>query len=312
MERNRLTVGATLPAVLALALAAPLGLVGCKGGDPDASTGAPVEDALDGAADAADDAADTAIDAVGDAADAADAAGETLDDVTNGVEDAADAADAAGDAVEEAVNEVVESAQDLTHPDGLNRFAAGGKIDDAAMASYWTSMEIEIDGEPKGTMTFELWPDGAPITVRNHLRLVDEGFYDGLTVHRIIRNFMVQGGCPNGNGAGNSPHGTIQAEFSRAPERSHEYGVLSMARTQAPNTASSQFFIVCDNRGGKQLDGSYATFGRLTSGVSTLEAIATVRPRDGNGMNPAKRVVIVDAEVHEGTPPKGETIQRPN
>ena len=127
MERNRLTVGATLPAVLALALAAPLGLVGCKGGDPDASTGAPVEDALDGAADAADDAADTAIDAVGDAADAA---GETLDDVTNGVEDAADAADAAGDAVEEAVNEVVEYAQGQTHPDGHNRFAAGGKIDE--------------------------------------------------------------------------------------------------------------------------------------------------------------------------------------
>lgn len=306
MERNRLTVGATLPAFLALVLAAPLGLVGCKGGDPEGSSGAPVEDALDGAAETANDAADTAVDAVGDVASAAD---RTLDDVTNGVEDAAEAA---GDAVEEAVNEVVDTAQDLTHPDGLNRFAAGGKIDDAAMASYWTSMEIEIDGEPKGTMTFELWPDGAPITVRNHLRLVDEGFYDGLTVHRIIRNFMVQGGCPNGNGMGNSPHGTIQAEFSRAPERSHEYGVLSMARTNMPNTASSQFFIVCDNRGGKQLDGQYATFGRLTSGVSTLEAIANVRPRGGNGMNPAKRVVIVDAEVHEGTPPKGETIQRPN
>lgn len=196
----------------------------------------------------------------------------------------------------------------------LNRFAPGAGMADEDLARFHTTMEIEIDGEPAGTMTFELWSDEAPITVRNHLRLVDEGFYDGVGFHRIMRDFMVQGGDPTGTGTGNSPHGTIQAEFSRDPERSHEYGVLSMARTPAPNSASCQFFIVCDNSNARQLNGQYATFGRLTQGVDTLEAIANVsvaRSPRGEPSVPQAEVVIVDAEVVQGDAPGGEEITRP-
>ena len=105
------------------------------------------------------------------------------------------------------------------------------------------------------------------------------GFYDGLTFHRIIRSFMVQGGDPTGTGMGNGPYGTILAEFSDAPERAHGYGVLSMARMgNDENSASCQFFICCDEGPSVWgLDGNYASFGGVTSGLAALEALASKR-----------------------------------
>jgi len=294
MKATKRIAGSLAPLVIGFALLASCGSSPEESPEPVGEGSGPEEVAepADGAAEAGD---------------AADAAGQ---DATDGESDAWDvngeteAADASGEADAEA-------------PDAApvkDRFARGAGMSDEDLARFHTTMEIEIDGEPAGTMVFELWSDEAPITVRNHLRLVDTGFYDGVGFHRIMRDFMVQGGDPTGTGTGNSPYGTIQAEFSRDPERSHEYGVLSMARTPAPNSASCQFFIVCDNENARQLDGEYATFGRLTQGVDTLEAIASVpvgRSPRGEPSVPRAEVVIVDAEVVEGEAPGGEEITRP-
>jgi len=293
MKASSFVAGALLPLVIAMGL-----LAGCQG-----------EKSTDGA-DSGDGGAAAAASDGDPAAGADEGASADLDDVTGGADDAADEGAGAG---EEPV-ETADSNVDAIADSGVNRFAPEAGMPREELSKYWTSMEIEIDGQAVGTMTFELWPEEAPVTVRNHLRLVDEGFYDGLTFHRIMRDFMIQGGDPTGTGTGNSPYGTIEAEFSRKPERSHEYGVLSMARTPAPNSASCQFFVICDNQNGRGLNGDYASFGRLTSGVETLETIAGVRvgrsPR-GEPSVPQNRVVIKEATVHEGDPPRGETIQRP-
>ncbi|MEM9380014.1 MAG: peptidylprolyl isomerase [Planctomycetota bacterium] len=196
-----------------------------------------------------------------------------------------------------------------------NRFAPGGPISDADLANYHVSMTCSVEGEDVGTMTFDLWTEGAPITTRNFLRLVEEGFYDGIIFHRILRDFMVQGGDPSGTGAGNSPYGTIKAEFSTEEDRKHGYGVLSMARLGTDdNSASCQFFLCCDESPSVWgLDGKYTSFGRLTSGVATLEALANVPvKRKGREVSdPTQKVVITRARVHEGAAPTGETIARP-
>ena len=198
----------------------------------------------------------------------------------------------------------------------ISGFAPGGPIPDEALADYHIRMEVAIAGTSVGTMEFDLWPEEAPVTVRNFLRLVDEGFYDGLGFHRVLREFMVQGGCPKGDGTGNSPHGTLPAEFSTAPERDHRYGVLSMARMGGdPDSASCQFFLCCDDGPALwNLDGEYTTFGRLSRGVSTLEAIASVpvSSRRGEPSVPGVEIEIVDAEVVRGPAPKGEAeLRRP-
>jgi len=194
-------------------------------------------------------------------------------------------------------------------------FAPGGPIPDSALGDYHVALTCAVDGADVGTMTVELWAASAPITARNFLRLCAEGFYDGLTFHRILRNFMVQGGDPTGTGGGNSPHGTIQAEFSEAPERGHHYGVLSMARLgNNPDSASCQFFICCDEGPNVwNLDGNYTSFGRITSGVATLEALADCPTTSSGRENskPAKAVTITRAEVRAGQAPTGETIARP-
>ncbi|QDV09922.1 Putative peptidyl-prolyl cis-trans isomerase [Planctomycetes bacterium Poly30] len=197
-----------------------------------------------------------------------------------------------------------------------NRFAPGGPISDAELAKYYIAMACEIDGQDVGTMTFDMWTEGAPITTRNFLRLADEGFYDGLTFHRILRDFMVQGGDPQGTGMGGSPHGKIQAEFSEEPERQHGYGVLSMARGgNDVNSASSQFFLCCDeSQSVWGLDGKYASFGKLTSGVETLEKLANIsvtRSATGENSRPTQSAKITTAKVIEGVAPTGETVERP-
>ena len=122
----------------------------------------------------------------------------------------------------------------------------------------------------KGVLTFELYDDAAPIAVANFKKLISEGFYDGLTFHRVIPNFMIQGGCPNGTGAG-GPGYTIQCE-TKGAKQVHDRGVMSMAH-RGPNTGGSQFFI-CHNRSNTQhLDGVHTCFGKITEGLDLIDDI---------------------------------------
>ncbi|MBE5796634.1 MAG: peptidylprolyl isomerase [Clostridiales bacterium] len=143
-------------------------------------------------------------------------------------------------------------------------------------------VQIEVAGY--GVIVAELYPEAAPITVANFVKLAGEGFYDGLTFHRIIAGFMIQGGDPNGNGTGGSPD-KIKGEFSANGVDNpiaHERGVLSMARSSAPDSASSQFFIM--HEAAPHLDGSYAAFGRVVAGMEVVDAICAQTPvMDWNG-----------------------------
>lgn len=142
----------------------------------------------------------------------------------------------------------------------------------------------EIVIKDYGTIQLELYADTAPITVANFAKLADEGFYDGLTFHRIISGFMIQGGDPNGNGTGGSKE-NIKGEFSANGVKntiSHTRGTISMARSSAYNSASSQFFIMHEDNTG--LDGLYAAFGKVTSGIEIVDQICqNVQPVDNNG-----------------------------
>ncbi len=143
---------------------------------------------------------------------------------------------------------------------------------------------VQMDVQDYGTITAELYADVAPVTVANFLELVDSGFYHGLTFHRIISGFMIQGGDPLGNGTGGSGK-TIKGEFSQNGVKNdlkHLRGVLSMARSSRPDSASSQFFIM--HQDAAHLDGSYAAFGKVISGMEVVDAICANTPvTDGNG-----------------------------
>ena len=160
---------------------------------------------------------------------------------------------------------------------------------------------VQIDIANYGTIIAELDADAAPITVTNFIKLVSEGFYDGLTFHRIISGFMIQGGDPLGNGTGGSSE-KIKGEFAANGidnPIAHERGVLSMARSSAPDSASSQFFIT--HRAAPHLDGSYAAFGRVLSGIEVVDAICQNTPvTDGNGsVAKANQPVIMSIKVIE-------------
>lgn len=135
-----------------------------------------------------------------------------------------------------------------------------------------------------GTIEVELDGDTAPITVANFIKLVNEKFYDGLTFHRIMSGFMIQGGDPLGNGTGGSDE-TIKGEFSSNGVEnniSHKRGVISMARSSDPDSASSQFFIM--HQDSTYLDGEYAAFGKVTKGMKVVDKICeNATPTDGNG-----------------------------
>ena len=136
---------------------------------------------------------------------------------------------------------------------------------------------VKIVMESGDEMVFRLYPDIAPITVKNFQKLVDGGFYNGLIFHRVIYGFMIQGGDPKGIGIG-GPGWTIKGEFAANGVKNdlkHTRGVLSMARSQAPDSAGSQFFIMHENA--PHLDGSYAAFGELVEGIETVDAIADVQ-----------------------------------
>ena len=133
---------------------------------------------------------------------------------------------------------------------------------------------VQITMENGGVIKLELCPEAAPKTVANFLKLVGEGFYDGLIFHRVISGFMIQGGDPQGTGMGGAKE-KIVGEFAAngIPNPiSHERGVISMARAQNPNSASSQFFIM--HKDGQFLDGNYAAFGRVIEGMEVVDAIA--------------------------------------
>lgn len=136
---------------------------------------------------------------------------------------------------------------------------------------------VRIEMENGGIIDIELYEDKAPITVANFKKLVSEGFYDGLIFHRVIAGFMIQGGDPTGTGCGGSSE-KIKGEFRAngvANDISHVRGVVSMARSQMPNSASSQFFIM--HADGKFLDGNYAAFGKVVSGIEVVDEIADVK-----------------------------------
>lgn len=137
-----------------------------------------------------------------------------------------------------------------------------------------TNPVVTITMENGDVIKAELYPEIAPNTVKNFVSLVKKGFYDGLIFHRVIRGFMIQGGCPDGNGMG-GPGYQIKGEFAQngfANDLKHEPGVLSMARAMHPDSAGSQFFIM--HKAAPHLDGAYAAFGKVIEGMDIVNKIA--------------------------------------
>jgi peptidyl-prolyl cis-trans isomerase B (cyclophilin B) len=155
-------------------------------------------------------------------------------------------------------------------------------------SSGFPTATIETD---QGTIVLELWNDVAPGHVTNFTALASNGVYDGLGFHRIIPGFMIQGGCPTGDGTG-GPGYTIKAEFN---SRKHEPGVLSMARSGHPDSAGSQFFICLTRENCKHLDGQYTAFGKVTKGMDVVEKIAGVRvdPRSGKPLGGMPKITKI-------------------
>ena len=136
---------------------------------------------------------------------------------------------------------------------------------------------VTITMKDGGVIKAELYPAVAPNTVNNFISLIQKGYYNGLGFHRVINGFMIQGGCPDGTGAG-GPGYSIRGEFKQngfENDLKHEAGVLSMARTMAPDSAGSQFFIM--HKTSPHLDGAYAAFGKVTEGMDVVDRIARVR-----------------------------------
>ena len=154
---------------------------------------------------------------------------------------------------------------------------------------------VRITMEDGGVIDIELDKKAAPLTCENFEKLVKDGFYDGLTFHRVIPGFMIQGGCPLGNGTG-GPGWHIKGEFARngvANPIKHTRGVISMARAMDPNSAGSQFFIM--HQDAPHLDGDYAAFGHVVSGLDVVDEIAAVAT-DWND-KPRTPVVMEKVEI---------------
>ena len=172
-----------------------------------------------------------------------------------------------------------------------------GKIDTSE------AIKVAMDVKDYGKITLELYPNEAPITVENFVNYVEEGFYDGLIFHRVIENFMIQGGDPTGTGYGDTSLEKIKGEFfynGVGNDLLFERGVIGMARGDDPNSASSQFFIM--HKRVDDLDGNYAAFGKVISGMDVVDAIATCEKTDvidgsGNRYVPAEKVVIEKAYI---------------
>ncbi len=163
------------------------------------------------------------------------------------------------------------------------------------------STEVAVLKTSHGEMTVTFWPDVAPKTVENFKKLVREGFYDGTAFHRILKGFMIQGGCPNTKAGETGQPGTgnpgykIKAEFNA---KSHVRGVLSMARSAQPDSAGSQFFICHGDA--KFLDRQYTAFGQLSAGDDVLERIATIPTKASGGgeqSTPIDRVALESVKI---------------
>ena len=152
--------------------------------------------------------------------------------------------------------------------------------------------------ENGAVMEGELYPEIAPQSVYNFIDLCNHNFYDGLIFHRVIRGFMIQGGCPDGTGMG-GPGYCIKGEFffnGIKNDLKHKRGVLSMARSQSPNSAGSQFFIM--HQDAKHLDGQYAAFGKVTSGMDVVDAIAKTRTGMQDRPVEEQKIASITVEVN--------------
>ena len=165
---------------------------------------------------------------------------------------------------------------------------------------------ITITMENGDVMKAELYPEVAPNTVNNFLSLVGKGFYDGLIFHRVIKGFMIQGGCPDGTGMG-GPGYTIKGEFSQngfQNDLRHTPGVLSMARAMHPDSAGSQFFIMHETS--PHLDGAYAAFGQIIEGMDVINKIAEVRTDYSDRPMKEQKIKSMTAETFGETYPEPE------
>ena len=165
---------------------------------------------------------------------------------------------------------------------------------------------ITIEMENGGSIVAELYPEQAPQSVFNFISLIHKGFYDGLTFHRIIPGFMIQGGFPDGTGMG-GPGYCIKGEFlfnGVDNPIKHKRGVLSMARSQSPNSAGSQFFIM--HADAKHLDGQYAAFGKVTEGMDVVDQIATTKTDRNDRPLAEQKIRRITVDTH------GETYPEPN
>ena len=165
---------------------------------------------------------------------------------------------------------------------------------------------ITIEMENGDLIKAELYPEVAPNTVNNFLSLVGKGFYDGLIFHRVIKGFMIQGGCPQGTGMG-GPGYSIRGEFTQngfQNDLKHTKGVLSMARAMDPDSAGSQFFIMHEDS--PHLDGSYAAFGMVTEGLDVVDKIASMRTDWGDRPLKEQRIRKITAETFGETYPEPE------
>lgn len=175
------------------------------------------------------------------------------------------------------------------------RESDGEENSDSAGAQDGQTHHVKITVKDYGTISVELDGEAAPVTVENFIRLASEGFYDGLTFHRIISGFMIQGGDPEGNGTGGSGE-NIKGEFAAngvENNLSHTRGAISMARAQDMDSASSQFFIV--HQDSTYLDGQYACFGYVTEGMDVVDAICEDTPvQDDNGTVAAEDQPVIE------------------
>lgn len=170
-----------------------------------------------------------------------------------------------------------------------------------------TNPVVTITMDNWDVMKAELYPEIAPNTVNNFISLINKGFYDGKIFHRVISGFMIQGGCPNGNGMG-GPGYCIKGEFSQnrfKNDLKHTPGVLSMARAMAPDSAGSQFFIM--HKDSPHLDGSYAAFGKVTEGLDIVDKIAAVQTDYQDRPLKEQKIKSMTVETFGETYPEPET-----
>ena len=170
-----------------------------------------------------------------------------------------------------------------------------------------TNPVVTITMDNGDVMKAELYPEIAPNTVNNFISLINKGFYDGKIFHRVISGFMIQGGCPNGNGMG-GPGYCIKGEFSQnrfKTDLKHTPGVLAMARAMAPDSAGSQFFIM--HKDSPHLDGSYAAFGKVTEGLDIVDKIAAVQTDYQDRPLKEQKIKSMTVETFGETYPEPET-----